>query len=127
MSKALKKIIKKTIVSILFTGSLFPGVVNGIEKKLPEKVEIAIGDIITAKVALALKQYPEIKGVTFAGGVACNKFLREKLQTFCATRNMQFIAPHPKYCGDNAAMVAFVGGYKAEQGVFADLSLDVYE
>ena len=48
MSKALKKIIKKTIVSILFTGSLFTGVVNGIEKKLPEKVEIAIDDIITA-------------------------------------------------------------------------------
>ena len=39
---------KYIIVSILFTAGLFTGVVNGIEKKLPEKVEIAIDDIITA-------------------------------------------------------------------------------
>ncbi|MCK5851618.1 hypothetical protein KAH27_01200 [bacterium] len=44
----MKKIIKKTIVSILFTAGLFTGVANGIEKKLPEKVEIALGDIITS-------------------------------------------------------------------------------
>ena len=80
-----------------------------------------------AKIQLALKFHPEIKGVTFAGGVACNMFLRERLQHCCESRGRQFIVPPRKFCGDNAAMVAFVGGYKAEQEQFADLSLDVYE
>ncbi len=33
---------------MLFTAGLFTGVANGIEKNLPEKVEIALGDIITS-------------------------------------------------------------------------------
>jgi len=106
-------------------------IANNLDDKLREQVSssllVCICDIIKAKVQLALKLYPEVKGVTFTGGVACNVFLREQLEVVCFKRGKQFVVPPKKYCGDNAAMVAFVGGYKAQQKKFSDLSLDVYE
>ena len=63
MSKALKKNIRKTIISVLLTGIIFTGVVNGIEKKLPENVEVALDEIIFA-------------GKTNANAVVSNKNLK---------------------------------------------------
>ena len=40
------------------------------------------------------------------GGVACNSRLRGKLEEACRKSRRDFIAALPKYCTDNAAMIA---------------------
>ncbi len=87
---------------------------------------VCINDIFKAKIALALKKYPTIKAVTFVGGVACNKFIKQQMRDFCTDSNIQFFTPSAQYCTDNAAMIAFVGSYKAKQGLFADYTLDIF-
>ncbi|MBU1007908.1 tRNA (adenosine(37)-N6)-threonylcarbamoyltransferase complex transferase subunit TsaD [Candidatus Dependentiae bacterium] len=98
-----------------------------VREQVSSSLLVCIADIIKAKVSLAMMRYPEAKGVTFVGGVACNSFLREQLQGLCDLWDKQFVVPPKKYCGDNAAMVSFVGSYKAGQEKFSGLTLDVYE
>lgn len=43
------------------------------------------------------------------GGVAANKRLQEMLQTMADQRNTTFYTPPQKYCGDNGAMIAWLG------------------
>lgn len=86
---------------------------------------VCISDIFTDKLALAYAQYPQIKAISFVGGVACNKYIRNNLQSWCADQGLSFFTPSPQYCTDNGAMIAFVGGYKARKGEFSDLTLDI--
>ena len=44
-----------------------------------------------------------------AGGVAANGHLREKLLTLATEEGLQFVAPPPALCTDNAAMIAWAG------------------
>ena len=41
---------------------------------------VCIADIFTHKLEQALKHYPQIKAITFVGGVACNKFIKRKFK-----------------------------------------------
>ncbi len=86
---------------------------------------VCIADIFIQKIKLALKQHPDVQAVTFVGGVACNKHIRERLRTFCELRGLPLFIPSPQFCTDNGAMIAFVGNYKAQQGKFSDLDLDI--
>ena len=94
-------------------------------KQVSSSMLVCVADIFCANVKRAFAMHPEIKGLTFVGGVACNKYLRARLQTFCNKTNRQFFFSPPQFCTDNGAMIAFVGGYKAAQGLFSDLHLDV--
>lgn len=85
----------------------------------------AVADIFVDKLKQAYKKYPEVKAITFVGGVACNKFIRNKIERFCKKIRLNFFFPSPQYCTDNAAMAAFVANYKAIQNKFDDLSLDI--
>lgn len=98
-----------------------------LKKQVASSLLVCVGDIFKQKLALAIKQYPEVKAITFVGGVACNKYLKMELATLCQAHTMQFFAPSPRYCTDNAAMIAFVANYKAQQGKFADMTLDIFE
>jgi N6-L-threonylcarbamoyladenine synthase len=44
------------------------------------------------------------------GGVSLNSRLREVLRDMAARRGVQLLLAEPKYCGDNAAMIAGVAG-----------------
>jgi N6-L-threonylcarbamoyladenine synthase len=88
---------------------------------------VCIADVFQQKLALALATHPEVKAITFVGGVACNKYITDRLQAFATAYNLPFFHPSRSYCTDNAAMIAFVGNYKAQQGLFADLTLDIGE
>ena len=87
---------------------------------------VAIGDIFEQKIKHAFKKHSNIKALAFVGGVACNKYLKQKLNEFCDKRTIKFFSPSPRFCTDNAAMVAFVGFYKAKKGEYSDLSLDIF-
>lgn len=95
------------------------------KQQVASSLLVCIADIFTHKLEQALKQYPQVKAITFVGGVACNKFIKNKIQALAASKNLSFFSPSPKYCTDNGAMIAFVGNYKAQQGKFSDFDLDI--
>lgn len=45
--------------------------------------------------------------IAAAGGVACNRLLRERLSDLAGEHSIPCSIPAPRYCTDNAAMVAF--------------------
>ena len=96
-----------------------------LKQQVSSSLLVCIADIFKHKIERALKQHPEIKAITFVGGVACNRYIRIQLQTLCDAHRLPLFVPTPKYCGDNAAMVAFVGFYKAKRNQFSDLFLDI--
>lgn len=95
------------------------------KKEVASSLLVCIADIFEQKLALALAEYPHVKAITFVGGVACNTYITTRLQTFAASHDIPFFHPSRAYCTDNAAMIAFVGNYKAQQNMFADFTLDI--
>jgi len=96
-----------------------------LQQKISSSLLVCIADIFEKNLKLAFKQFPYVKACTFAGGVACNKYLTNRLQNLCDRHHKKFYSPTPQFCTDNGAMIAFVGGYKAHQRKFSDFSLDV--
>lgn len=96
-----------------------------LKQQVASSLLVCISDIFKHKIERALKQHPDIKAITFVGGVACNRYIKTQLQELCTKHKKPFFFPSPKYCGDNAAMVAFVGYYKAKRNQFDDLFLDI--
>ncbi len=97
-----------------------------LKQRVASSLLVCIADVFTKKVELALHDYPHVKALTFVGGVACNKYIKTQLATLCERRKIGFYTPSPIHCTDNAAMIAFVGAYKAQQGHCADLNLDIF-
>jgi tRNA N6-adenosine threonylcarbamoyltransferase len=87
---------------------------------------VCVADISLQRLKLAYKLHPYVKAISFVGGVACNKFISRRLQDFATEHNLSFFTPSPSLCTDNAGMIAYVGNYKAQQGLFSDLTLDIY-
>lgn len=110
----------------LHTGPIWDKVTPDLQNKVSSSLLICIADIFQAKIELAMKTYPDVKAVTFVGGVACNNYISDRLNHIVSKYNKTFVSPVCKFCADNAAMIAFVGSYKEEQGKFSDLDLDVF-
>lgn len=107
------------------------------EISLEERRDMALGvqraafEHIASRLVLALSssQYTEKKpAVVMAGGVASNSFLRHVLAStlvFHGHGDVELFFPPPKYCTDNAAMIAWTGtemfeaGYKHALGIRA--------
>lgn len=98
-----------------------------LQAQVSSSLLVCITDIFKQKLEMAMKKYPQAKAVSFVGGVACNKYIRGKLNDLCRENNLQLFVPSPQYCTDNAAMIAFVGSYKAQKQEFSDLNLDILE
>ncbi len=96
-----------------------------LQKEVASSLLVCVGDIFERSLKIAFKKYPNATGFSFVGGVACNKYLKDRLENVCVQHKKAFISPHCTFCSDNAAMVAFVGSYKAEQGKLSGLDLDV--
>lgn len=96
-----------------------------LKNQVASSLLVCIGDVFQEKLERALQQHPEVKAITFVGGVACNKYLKNKLRLFAESNNKEFYTPSPQYCTDNGGMIAFVGNYKAQHGLFSDLTLDI--
>lgn len=76
-------------------------------------------DVLYKKTKLLCKD-KKINRVIISGGVACNSYLRK---LFNDDKSLIPYIPSPKYCTDNAAMIAGLAYYLNNP---ADLSLDVY-
>jgi tRNA N6-adenosine threonylcarbamoyltransferase len=53
--------------------------------------------------------YPERSTLVIAGGVAANAFLRGRLTALAEAEGVRLIAPPPRLCTDNGAMIAWAG------------------
>jgi N6-L-threonylcarbamoyladenine synthase len=96
-----------------------------LKKEVASSLLVCMADIFEQKLKLTLNTHPHIKAITFVGGVACNEYITQRLKTFANSHNLPFFHPSRAYCTDNAAMIAFVGNYKAQQGLFDDMTLDI--
>lgn len=59
--------------------------------------------------AWALDEYPEMKSVVVAGGVASNAYVRETLAGIAEEAGLRMVCPPPRLCTDNGVMVAWAG------------------
>lgn len=95
------------------------------KQQVASSLLVCIAAIFENRLHNALEQYTTTQAVTFVGGVACNKYIKESLATACNRFSIPFITPSPRYCTDNAAMIAYVGNYKAIQGKFDNYTQDI--
>jgi len=83
----------------------------------------AIVDVLVDKTILAAER-TRASRVLLGGGVACNSRLRARMQAAAAERGIRLLLPLPKYCTDNAAMVAGLGYHLARANQYAPLDLE---
>lgn len=69
------------------------------------------------------------RSLVVSGGVSRNALLRRRFAEACAGRGLPLHLPEPRYCTDNAAMIAWLGYEKYVAfpgGNYFDLSLNAY-
>ena len=74
-----------------------------------------VNKILLKKTKEAMRQFRNKNSLekkipfVIAGGVAANQSIRENLTTVCEEMNFTPLFPNLKFCGDNAAMIAWAG------------------
>ncbi|HTU69035.1 MAG TPA: tRNA (adenosine(37)-N6)-threonylcarbamoyltransferase complex transferase subunit TsaD [Candidatus Baltobacteraceae bacterium] len=67
--------------------------------------QAAVIDVLMARVDSAFAR-GEYRALVVSGGVAANSELQSRVRAWSAARNVPAFIPPPKYCTDNAAMIA---------------------
>ena len=75
----------------------------------------AVVDVQVSKILRAARE-EGLDTVLLAGGVAANSRLRAKLEGAAAGRRVRVLAPSPRLCTDNGAMVACAGTFALDRG-----------
>lgn len=83
----------------------------------------AVSDMLSRNLFLAQK-ITGVKELVMAGGVACNRFIREKLARKAREVGANIYFPRPEYCTDNGAMIALAGYFKYKENQIGDMWLD---
>jgi N6-L-threonylcarbamoyladenine synthase len=84
--------------------------------------QAAVVDVLVERTMLAAEEQ-KVRSVVVSGGVACNSLLRIAMRARCEERGLAFAVPAPKYCTDNAAMIAAAGRLHLERGERATIDL----
>jgi N6-L-threonylcarbamoyladenine synthase len=90
-------------------------------QKLAARFQNTVLEEISSRVATALDA-ARFKSLIVGGGVACNQALRDSLRKLTEPRDIALRVPPPKYCSDNAAMIAGLGAYQLSRGKKTELS-----
>ena len=90
--------------------------------------QAAVRDVIVEKSARALEEFQSKIGrkpeaLAAAGGVIANGPVRTGLAALCGEQRTTFLAPEPRYCTDNGAMIAWAGIERFRLGLFDDFTL----
>ncbi|MBU2492984.1 MAG: tRNA (adenosine(37)-N6)-threonylcarbamoyltransferase complex transferase subunit TsaD [Bacteroidetes bacterium] len=82
-------------------------------------------DALIQKSERALKNY-NVNSISIVGGVAANKYLRERFVLLSAKYKKSLNIPDLQFCGDNAAMIAQRGVMLHNNGLKFDLDYNAY-
>ena len=87
---------------------------NSFDKRLKNELAKNFQDCVTnclitkcSKAIDLYKKKEKISSFVLAGGVASNKFIRNKFMNLCDKKLIQFIVPEQNLCVDNATMIAW--------------------
>jgi N6-L-threonylcarbamoyladenine synthase len=82
----------------------------------------AVDALVRPTLELAVRR--GLSTLAVVGGVACNRRLREQMQSKAAGLGIRCLFPSPIYCTDNAAMIAGLGWHLLQAGSTSGLELD---
>lgn len=85
----------------------------------------AIVAVLVKKTIMACRQ-KQTKSVVLAGGVGANQRLRQLLTEEGGKNNLKVFAPSPRFCTDNAAMIAMAGHFLFNKQATLTHDMDVY-
>ena len=105
--------------------------INGEDKlkyNLAASFQNTINKILYKKTKVAVNMFREkTKKENFqlivAGGVAANKSIRNNLSNLSKEMNFKTIYPDLKFCGDNAAMIAWAGIQRFKKKLIDDIDI----
>jgi len=84
--------------------------------------QAALAEVLVEK-TVAATDARKINQIVLVGGVARNNYLRSMFQQRARSENLHIYIPEPILCTDNAAMIAWLGYQKLQQGIKSDYSL----
>lgn len=102
--------------SVLYTVRDIEDLADQVKADIAASFQQAVIDVLTKKIKKAV----EVSGrsdVIIAGGVAANKALRAAIKDLETSLGIRVFYPSLKYCGDNAAMIAFVGSLRSSDKI----------
>ncbi|MFT5052699.1 MAG: N6-L-threonylcarbamoyladenine synthase [Chlamydiales bacterium] len=98
-------------------------------EEIPDRADVAasfeaavVDSLVTSTITCARRE--GLDQVLVAGGVACNRRLREEMASAAAATGIRAHFPSPAYCTDNAVMIAGLGWELFSAGKLADWNLD---
>ena len=100
--------------SVLYTVQKIDNLDEKVKSNIAASFQKAVSDLLIAKTTKAIK-ITDRKDLIIAGGVAANKFIRNEFKNIEEDLNIKVYYPDLKYCGDNAAMIAFVGSKMSQK------------
>ena len=93
------------------------GAREGARADIAAGFQAAVAAVLADRAARALAMLPEATALVIAGGVAANAAVRAALGVAAAGRGLPLVAPPPRFCTDNAVMVAWAGARRLRLGL----------
>ena len=100
--------------SVLYTLQKIKNLNHNKKADIAASFQKAVTDLLVAKIIKAIEETKR-KEVIIAGGVAANKLIRSEFKKLEDLLGIKVYYPDLKYCGDNAAMIAFVGSMMSQK------------
>ena len=113
----LKTALRHRVMGLAGSGSLSERDRSDLAAALQSAIADCLADRTRNAIALARARHSQIGTLVVAGGVAANGAIRESLQTLCDHTGLRLIAPPPRLCTDNAAMIAWAGVERYRKGL----------
>ncbi len=102
--------------SVLYTVRDIENMTDEIKSDIAASFQQAVIDVLKRKIKKAVEASGR-SDVIIAGGVAANKALRAAIKDLENSLGIRVFYPSLKYCGDNAAMIAFVGSLRSSDKI----------